>query len=248
MLFIIKMMLRGSFFFVSSRKRVWIFFSSSAASSTQSLLIFCHPWHLSDAFLLMKKRKIDGAFTDFNECSWLGRRRWRANFFKFLTFSVFLFFQKADLAICDLTITYERRTAVDFTMPFMTLGKWIIFREIVIISLKLEHECWHFSVEFSPTFPLLLKSFRISSTWPFWALFESYSVKIIVWGWKCSKISSSFISLSYDKLNWIWEKFVGASWDDWNYLQKENLKLWKVHTSSFFTSKRLKKLIEKIHM
>lgn len=45
------------------------------------------------------------------------------NFFKFLTFLVFLFFQKADLAICDLTITYERRTAVDFTMPFMTLGK-----------------------------------------------------------------------------------------------------------------------------
>lgn len=26
------------------------------------------------------------------------------------------------MAICDLTITYERRTAVDFTMPFMTLG------------------------------------------------------------------------------------------------------------------------------
>lgn len=31
-------------------------------------------------------------------------------------------FQKADLAICDLTITYERRSAVDFTSPFMTLG------------------------------------------------------------------------------------------------------------------------------
>ncbi|KAG4075844.1 hypothetical protein HA402_003670 [Bradysia odoriphaga] len=30
--------------------------------------------------------------------------------------------RKADLAICDLTITYERRTQVDFTMPFMTLG------------------------------------------------------------------------------------------------------------------------------
>lgn len=26
------------------------------------------------------------------------------------------------MAICDLTITYARRTAVDFTMPFMTLG------------------------------------------------------------------------------------------------------------------------------
>ncbi|KAG5684283.1 hypothetical protein PVAND_013519 [Polypedilum vanderplanki] len=35
--------------------------------------------------------------------------------------------RKADLAICDLTITYERRTAVDFTMPFMTLGISILF-------------------------------------------------------------------------------------------------------------------------
>lgn len=34
-----------------------------------------------------------------------------------------LHFQKADLAICDLTITYERESAVDFTMPFMTLGE-----------------------------------------------------------------------------------------------------------------------------
>lgn len=30
--------------------------------------------------------------------------------------------QKADLAIGDLTITYEREQAVDFTMPFMNLG------------------------------------------------------------------------------------------------------------------------------
>ena len=31
-------------------------------------------------------------------------------------------FQKADLAIADLTITYEREQAVDFSMPFMNLG------------------------------------------------------------------------------------------------------------------------------
>ena len=37
-------------------------------------------------------------------------------------------FQKADLAIADLTITYEREQAVDFTMPFMNLGKANIFR------------------------------------------------------------------------------------------------------------------------
>ncbi|XP_073988412.1 glutamate receptor ionotropic, kainate 2-like isoform X2 [Rhodnius prolixus] len=35
--------------------------------------------------------------------------------------------RKADLAICDLTITYERRSAVDFTMPFMPLGISILF-------------------------------------------------------------------------------------------------------------------------
>ena len=31
--------------------------------------------------------------------------------------------QKADLAIADLTITYDREQAVDFTMPFMNLVK-----------------------------------------------------------------------------------------------------------------------------
>lgn len=34
--------------------------------------------------------------------------------------------QKADLAIADLTITYERAQVVDFTMPFMNLGMIII--------------------------------------------------------------------------------------------------------------------------
>lgn len=36
--------------------------------------------------------------------------------------AIWLWFQKADLAIADLTITYEREQAVDFTMPFMNLG------------------------------------------------------------------------------------------------------------------------------
>ncbi|XP_059618967.1 glutamate receptor ionotropic, kainate 2-like [Phlebotomus argentipes] len=39
--------------------------------------------------------------------------------------------RKADLAICDLTITYDRRTAVDFTMPFMTLGISILYAKPV---------------------------------------------------------------------------------------------------------------------
>lgn len=53
------------------------------------------------------------------------RPRNEAENFQKLNFIIFNFSQKADLAICDLTITYERRTAVDFTMPFMTLGEYI---------------------------------------------------------------------------------------------------------------------------
>ena len=44
-----------------------------------------------------------------------------------------LLLQKADLAIADLTITYEREQAVDFTMPFMNLGKKLIFFSVNIL-------------------------------------------------------------------------------------------------------------------
>ncbi|RZF32680.1 hypothetical protein LSTR_LSTR004108 [Laodelphax striatellus] len=37
--------------------------------------------------------------------------------------------QRADLAIADLTITYDREQAVDFTMPFMNLGISILYRK-----------------------------------------------------------------------------------------------------------------------
>ncbi|CAL4124065.1 unnamed protein product, partial [Meganyctiphanes norvegica] len=37
--------------------------------------------------------------------------------------------QRADLAIGDLTITYEREQAVDFTMPWMNLGISILYRK-----------------------------------------------------------------------------------------------------------------------
>ncbi|RZB73481.1 glutamate receptor ionotropic, kainate 2-like, partial [Asbolus verrucosus] len=39
--------------------------------------------------------------------------------------------RKADLAICDLTTTYERRKAVDFTNPFMTLGISILYAKVI---------------------------------------------------------------------------------------------------------------------
>ena len=38
-------------------------------------------------------------------------------------------FQKADLAIADLSITYEREKAVDFSNAFMTLGISILYRK-----------------------------------------------------------------------------------------------------------------------
>ena len=37
--------------------------------------------------------------------------------------------RKADLGICDLTITESRQAAVDFTMPFMNLGISILFKK-----------------------------------------------------------------------------------------------------------------------
>lgn len=37
--------------------------------------------------------------------------------------------READLAIADLTMTHERETAVDFTMPFMNLGIAILFKK-----------------------------------------------------------------------------------------------------------------------
>lgn len=37
--------------------------------------------------------------------------------------------QRADLAIGDLTITYEREQVVDFTMPFMNLGISVLYRK-----------------------------------------------------------------------------------------------------------------------
>uniref|UniRef100_A0A0A1XQS4 Glutamate receptor 1 n=2 Tax=Zeugodacus cucurbitae TaxID=28588 RepID=A0A0A1XQS4_ZEUCU len=39
--------------------------------------------------------------------------------------------QRADLAVADLTITFEREQAVDFTMPFMNLGVSVLYRKPV---------------------------------------------------------------------------------------------------------------------
>jgi hypothetical protein len=50
--------------------------------------------------------------------------------------------QRADLAICDLTITYDRRSAVDFTMPFMTLGKDIFPLIGFLLTMPIQNLPW----------------------------------------------------------------------------------------------------------
>ena len=40
-----------------------------------------------------------------------------------------MFVQKADLAITDLTITYDREQAVDFSMPFIYIGISNLYKE-----------------------------------------------------------------------------------------------------------------------
>ncbi|KAJ8684082.1 hypothetical protein QAD02_019874 [Eretmocerus hayati] len=54
---------------------------------------------------------------------------------------------KADLAICDLTITSERQSAVDFTAPFMNLGISILYSKSEKVVPKLFAFMDPFSVE-----------------------------------------------------------------------------------------------------
>ena len=55
----------------------------------------------------------------------------------------FLLFQKADLAIADLTITYEREQAVDFTMPFMNLGTSFLFSHVTFQTETILHSVFY---------------------------------------------------------------------------------------------------------
>ena len=41
-------------------------------------------------------------------------------------FDLFVSFQRADIAMADLTINYQREMVVDFTMPFLDLGKMVV--------------------------------------------------------------------------------------------------------------------------
>lgn len=54
-----------------------------------------------------------------------------ARFTKYIqNYKYIVTFQKADLAVCDITITSERNAAVDFSIPFMTLGISILSKEV----------------------------------------------------------------------------------------------------------------------
>lgn len=55
-------------------------------------------------------------------------------------------FQRADLAIADITITQERERDVDFTMPYMNLGE--------LGQLLLCYNCLLFSITTVDLFPL----------------------------------------------------------------------------------------------
>ena len=64
-----------------------------------------------------------------------------------------LILQKADLAIADLSITYEREKAVDFSNPFMTLGISILYRKprkqepaLFAFMSPLDFEVWIYMV------------------------------------------------------------------------------------------------------
>ena len=61
--------------------------------------------------------------------------------------------QKADMAIADLSITYEREKAVDFSNPFMTLGISILYRKprkeepaLFAFMSPLDFEVWIYMV------------------------------------------------------------------------------------------------------
>ncbi|EEC18647.1 ionotropic glutamate receptor, putative [Ixodes scapularis] len=55
--------------------------------------------------------------------------------------------READMAIVDLTITYVREEAVDFTMPFMNTGISILFRKPLIGDAPLFSFLFPFSVD-----------------------------------------------------------------------------------------------------
>lgn len=55
-------------------------------------------------------------------------------------FGIFMFLQRADLAIGDLTITSDRLTAIDFTPAIMNLGEFLLLF-LHYIEISIQHFC-----------------------------------------------------------------------------------------------------------
>uniref|UniRef100_A0A0C9PM08 GRIK2_3 protein n=1 Tax=Fopius arisanus TaxID=64838 RepID=A0A0C9PM08_9HYME len=72
--------------------------------------------------------------------------------------------READLAICDLTITKARESAVDFTMPFMDLGISILFAK----SEDKEPELWSFLSPFSADVWMYMTTAYVLTSVLFW--------------------------------------------------------------------------------
>nr|XP_022912678.1 glutamate receptor ionotropic, kainate 2-like [Onthophagus taurus] len=71
--------------------------------------------------------------------------------------------RRAHLAICDLTITHQRRSAVDFSLPFMTLGVSILYskskptdRDIFAFMNPFDSIVWMYIVTAYISFTLIL--------------------------------------------------------------------------------------------
>ena len=52
----------------------------------------------------------------------------------------FVSFQRADIAMADLTINYQREMVVDFTMPFLDLGKIGVVPQKMVYSMCMINE------------------------------------------------------------------------------------------------------------
>ncbi|XP_064489390.1 glutamate receptor ionotropic, kainate 2-like [Ornithodoros turicata] len=85
---------------------------------------------------------------------------------------------EADMAIVDLTITYVREQAVDFTMPFMKTGVSILFRKPLI--------------EHPP-----LSSFLLPFSVDVWLYMLTAYLGISTWSYILGRFSPSEIDLSY---------------------------------------------------
>uniref|UniRef100_A0A1B0DJG1 Ionotropic glutamate receptor L-glutamate and glycine-binding domain-containing protein n=1 Tax=Phlebotomus papatasi TaxID=29031 RepID=A0A1B0DJG1_PHLPP len=84
----------------------------------------CDPGKMETQFTLMNCMWFAIGSLMQQGCEILPKREWDGMVRELLE-------QRADLAIADLTITFDREQVVDFTMPFMNLGISVLYRKPV---------------------------------------------------------------------------------------------------------------------